>query len=95
MCFVLRAGRFVVRQPHPIDNPPLLLVGDTTGVEPVCEPVGGAGGGMADKGRGEVLRGACAFTLGDEPLTGRMEHRALERGMICPELGIDLDHLVH
>ena len=28
-----------------------------------------------DTGR-EVLRGACALTLGDEPLEGRVEHGA-------------------
>jgi hypothetical protein len=33
---------------------------------------------MPYEGGGEVLRDACALTLGDEPLTGGVEYRALE-----------------
>jgi len=33
---------------------------------------------MPYEGGGEVLRGACAFTLRDEPLTGGVEYAALE-----------------
>ena len=33
---------------------------------------------MPHKGGGEVLRSACALTLGDEPLAGGVEYRALE-----------------
>lgn len=50
---------------------------------------------MSYEGSCEVLRGACAFTLGDEPLAGRVEYRALERWVVCPELGVGFDDLVH
>jgi hypothetical protein len=33
---------------------------------------------MSYEGGGEVLRGACALALGDEPLAGRVEYAALE-----------------
>ena len=33
---------------------------------------------MSDERGGEVLRGACALALGDEPLAGGVEYRALE-----------------
>jgi hypothetical protein len=33
---------------------------------------------MRIQGGGEVLRGACKLTLGDEPLAGRVEYLLLE-----------------
>ena len=45
---------------------------------------------MPHKGGGEVLRGACALALGDEPLAGGVEYRALEFSVEQPELGIAL-----
>ncbi|OAH07496.1 hypothetical protein pfor_14c1744 [Rhodobacteraceae bacterium SB2] len=32
---------------------------------------------MPDERGGEVLRGACALALGDEPLAGGVEYKAL------------------
>ena len=36
---------------------------------------------MTYEGGREVLRGACALTLSDEPLTGGVEYAALEFGV--------------
>ena len=50
---------------------------------------------MPYEGGGEVLRGACAFTLGDEPLTGGVEYAALEVRVELPKLGIPLHHSIN
>ena len=50
---------------------------------------------MPDEGGGEVLRGACTLTLGDEPLAGGMEYAALEFRIYSPELGIALHHNIN
>ncbi len=50
---------------------------------------------MADKAGGEVLRDTCALTLGDEPLAGGVEHRAMQVPVHRPEVGIALDHPIH
>jgi hypothetical protein len=42
---------------------------------------------MACKRGGEVLRDTCAFTLGDEPLAGGVEHRAMQVLVHGPEVG--------
>ena len=47
---------------------------------------------MSHKGGGEVLRSACALTLGDEPLTGGVEYTALEVRVEPPKLSIALYH---
>ena len=40
----------------------------------------------------EVLRGPCAFTLGDEPLAGGVEYAALEVRVELPKFGIALGY---
>jgi hypothetical protein len=50
---------------------------------------------MHDKGCGEVLRGACALALGDEPLACGVEYAALEVRVEPPELGIALHHSIN
>ena len=50
---------------------------------------------MAHEGGCEVLRNTCALTLGDEPLTGRVEHGAAELRMLPAQIGIALDDRVH
>ena len=50
---------------------------------------------MPDKGGGEVLRGACALALGDEPLAGGVEYRALEVRVEPSKLGIALNHSIN
>ena len=47
---------------------------------------------MPYEGGGEVRRGACAFTLGEEPLTGGVEYAAVEVRVEPPELGVALNH---
>jgi len=47
---------------------------------------------MSHKGGGEVLRGACALALGDEPLAGGVEYRSLELWHLPPEVSITLHH---
>jgi hypothetical protein len=47
---------------------------------------------MPDERGGEVLRGACAFTLGDEPLAGGVEYAALEVRVELPKFGIALGY---
>ena len=44
---------------------------------------------------GEVLRGACALTLGDEPLAGGVEYAAFELRVELPELGVALNHSIN
>ena len=44
---------------------------------------------------GEVLRGACALALGDEPLAGGVEYAALEVRVEPPDLGIALNHSIN
>ena len=45
---------------------------------------------MSHKGGREVLGGACALTLGYEPLAGGVEYAALELRVELPELGVAL-----
>ena len=45
---------------------------------------------MPDERGGEVLWGACALALGDEPLAGGVEYTALEVRVEPPKLGIAL-----
>ena len=47
---------------------------------------------MSHKGGGEVLWGACALTLSDEPLTGGVEYAALEVRVELPKFGIALGY---
>ena len=42
---------------------------------------------MPHEGCGEVLRNPCAFTLGDEPLAGGVEHGGLQFRMEAAEVG--------
>ena len=49
---------------------------------------------MPDDTRSEVLRGACALTLSDEPLASAVEHRTPEFRELPPEEGIPLHHLI-
>jgi hypothetical protein len=44
---------------------------------------------------GEVLRGACALALGDEPLAGGVEYAALEVRVEPPKLGVALNHSIN
>ena len=50
---------------------------------------------MSDERGGEVLRGACALALGDEPLAGGVEYTALELGVEPPKLSIALHHSIN
>ena len=50
---------------------------------------------MSHKGGREVLRSACALTLGDEPLTGGVEYAALEFRVELPKFGIALHHSIN
>ena len=50
---------------------------------------------MPDERRSEVLRDTCALALGDEPLAGRVEHRASELRMTAAQVGVALHHPVH
>ena len=43
---------------------------------------------------GEVFRNPCALTLGDEPLSGGVEHGAAELWMFSPELCVALHNPV-
>ena len=45
---------------------------------------------VADKGCGVVLGDACAFTLGDGPLAGGVEHGAVQLWVSQPEFFIAL-----
>jgi hypothetical protein len=42
-----------------------------------------------------VLWDTCPFTLGDEPLAGRVEHSAMELWVSPPEFGIGFDNPVY
>ena len=50
---------------------------------------------MSYEGGGEVLRRACALTLGDEPLAGGVEYAALEVRAEPPKLRIALYHSIN
>ena len=65
-------------QLHPIYDFPLLRIRYPRRVQPVGQLIGRPRRVMPDERGGEVLRGAFAFTLGDEPLAGGVEYRALE-----------------
>ena len=43
----------------------------------------------------EVLRNPCAFTLGDEPLTGGVEHGPVQLWMTSAQVRIPLYNPVH
>ena len=64
-------------QLHPIYDFPLLRVRYPRRVQPVGQLIGRPRRVMSHKGGREVLRGARAFTLGDEPLTGGVEYAAV------------------
>ena len=42
-----------------------------------------------------MLRSACALTLGDEPLAGGVEYRALKVRVELPKLGVALHHSIN
>ena len=44
---------------------------------------------------GEVLWGACALKLGDEPFTSAVEDGAMQHWMSLPDFCIALHNLVH
>ena len=50
---------------------------------------------MADEGCGVVLWDACAFTLGDEPLAGAVEHGAVQTWVSLSETCVTLHNLIH
>ena len=50
---------------------------------------------MSHKGGGEVLWGACALALRDEPLAGGVEYAALEVRVEPSKLGIPLHHSIN
>jgi hypothetical protein len=50
---------------------------------------------MPDEQGGEVLRGACALALGDEPLAGGVEYKALEVRVEPSKLGLALHHSIN
>ena len=50
---------------------------------------------MSHERGGEVLRGACALTLGDEPLAGGVEHGPVQLRMAATEVGIALHHSIN
>ena len=50
---------------------------------------------MSHEGGREVLRGAFALALGDEPLAGGVEYTALEVRVELPELSIALNHSIN
>ena len=49
---------------------------------------------MSHERGGEVLRGACALTLGDEPLAGGVEHGAAQLWMTPAQVSVSLYDLV-
>ena len=82
-------------QLHPIHNLSLLRITDARRVQPVGQLIGRACRVMSHKGGCEVLRGACALTLGDEPLAGGVEYAALEVRVEPPKLGVALHHSIN
>ena len=50
---------------------------------------------MPHECRGEVLRNPCALTLGDEPLTGAVEHGPVQLWMTSAQVRIPLHDLVY
>ena len=50
---------------------------------------------MSYEGSGEVLKGACTLALGDEPLAGGVEYRALEVRLEPSKLGAALHHSIN
>ena len=79
-------------QPHPIHDLPLLRIRYPRRVQPVGQLIGRPRRVMSHKGGREVLRGAFAFTLGDEPLAGGVEYAALEVRVELPKFGIALGY---
>ena len=68
---------------------------DTRRVQPIGQLIGGPRRVMPDEACGEVLRDACALTLGDEPLAGGVEHGAAELWVTPAQVGVALHHPVH
>ena len=50
---------------------------------------------MSHKGGREVLWGACALALGDEPLAGGVEYASLEVRVEPSKLGVALNHSIN
>jgi hypothetical protein len=50
---------------------------------------------MSHERGGEVLRGACALALSDEPLAGGVEYKALEVRVEPSKLGLALHHSIN
>ena len=50
---------------------------------------------MSHEGGGEVLRRARTLALGDEPLAGGVEYKALEVRVEPPKLGLALHHSIN
>ena len=49
---------------------------------------------MPDEGGCEVLRDTCALTLGDEPLSGRVEHSPVQLWVTSAQVGVAFDNPV-
>ena len=49
---------------------------------------------MPHKCCGVVLWNPCALALGDEPLTGRVEHGAMQLRVEAAQVGIPLHHFI-
>ena len=82
-------------QLHPIHNLSLLRITDARRVQPVGQLIGRACRVMSHKGGCEVLRGACALTLGDEPLAGGVEHSAMQFWMTPAQVSVSLYDPIH
>lgn len=79
-----------------IHNRPLLLVRDTGGVDAVGDPVLGSGRLVTQEAGGEVLRNACPFALGDEPLARGVENQPLPVDVqSLSELGKAFGDVIH
>ena len=50
---------------------------------------------MPHKACGEVFRNPCALTLGDEPLTGAVEHGPVQLWVASAQVGVALDDAIH
>ena len=82
-------------QPNPINDAPLLGVRDTCRVKRIGELVGRPCCVMPDQACSIVLWDTSPFTLGDEPLAGRVEHSTMELWMPPPKFCIGFDNPVH
>ena len=90
-----QSQQHLLRQPDLINDIPLLRIRYPRRVEPIGQLIGRPCRVVPHEACGEVLRDACPFTLGDEPLASGVEHGPVQFRIEAAQVSVALDDPVH